>query len=110
MNNSSKNGHFTGLHGTVAVATKPARKRKTTNRFDNHNGTAMEVLVYKTNINHTQDVEQVRPYLSEHTDILKWHVDIEDEDRVLRVEALSDISGKIEHLVRNAGYTCDELE
>lgn len=70
----------------------------------------MEVLVYKTNINHKRDVEQVKPYFTDQSDILKWNVDIEDEDRVLRVEAQSDISSKIEHLVRNAGYLCWELE
>lgn len=70
----------------------------------------MEVLVYKTNINYPGDVDRVRTYFKEHPDILKWNVDIEDEDRVLRVEAQSDISGKIESLVRRAGYACMELE
>jgi hypothetical protein len=70
----------------------------------------MEVLVYKTNIDHPGDVERVRPYFDEHPEILKWHVDMEDEDHVLRIEAQSDISGKVENLVRGAGYFCGELE
>lgn len=70
----------------------------------------MEVLVYKTNIHHPYDVELIRPYLTDQAGILKWTVDIEDEDRVLRIEAMTDISGKVEHLVREAGYWCCELE
>jgi hypothetical protein len=70
----------------------------------------MEVLVYKTNIHDSNDVERVKPFFSEHSDILKWHVDIEDKDRVLRVEAHNNISGKIENLVRDAGYWCGELK
>lgn len=70
----------------------------------------MEVIVYKTNINHPADIERVKPYFNGQPDILKWNVDIEDEDRVLRVEAESNISGKIEHLIQRAGYHCAELE
>ena len=82
----------------------------TTNGFNYVNKVNMEVLVYKTNINQKYDIDQVRPYFDDHSDILKWHVDIEDKDKVLRIEAHSDISGKIEHLLQKAGYLCDELE
>ena len=70
----------------------------------------MEVLVYKTNIHQKQDVEKVKTIFSGHGDILKWHVDIEDEDCVLRVEAQTNIARKVEGLVQDAGYWCDELE
>lgn len=69
----------------------------------------MEVLVYKTNINDPHDVERIKPFFKEQSEILKWNVDIEDDDRVLRVEAHSDMSGKIETLVCQAGYWCKEL-
>jgi len=70
----------------------------------------MEVLVYKTNINHVNDVEVVRSYLNKQTGIKKWNVDIEDVDCVLRVEVDSDISSVVENIVRKAGYKCLELE
>jgi len=70
----------------------------------------MEILVYKTNIHRTHDVEKVKPLFNKQSDILKWHVDIEDKDRVLRVEARADISEKIVKLVSEAGYWCGELE
>lgn len=70
----------------------------------------MEVLVYKTNIQHYDDVERIKHVFNKQPEILKWHVDIEDIDCVLRVEAPVNISDKIETLVHKAGYLCSELE
>ena len=70
----------------------------------------MEVLVYKTNIREKQDVEKVEAIFKTHHEILKWHVDMEDDDCVLRIETQTDITGKVENLVRKAGYCCSELE
>jgi hypothetical protein len=70
----------------------------------------MEVLVYRTNIQHYDDIERIKPIFNKQTDILKWHVDLEDVDCVLRVEAQGNISDKIETLVQKAGYWCGELE
>jgi hypothetical protein len=70
----------------------------------------MEILVFKTNILQKKDVERMKPVFNRHKDILKWNVDIEDEDKVLRVEAKSNITSKIEGIVKDAGYWCDELE
>ena len=69
----------------------------------------MEILVFRTNILEKSDIEQVRQYFGDH-DILNWHVDIEDIDKVLRVEAKSNITVKIENLVKRAGYWCTELD
>ncbi|HEY4785041.1 MAG TPA: hypothetical protein VIH57_03285 [Bacteroidales bacterium] len=70
----------------------------------------MEVLVFKTNIYQKQDIEKVRPFFNDYRDILKWHVDIDDEDCVLRIEAQENIVGKIQNLVQDAGYWCAELQ
>ena len=86
------------------------KTRKTAKQFDNLTVTIMEVLVYKTNINHRHDIDQVRPYFNNQSEILKWNVDTEDKDTVLRVEVQKDISGTIESLIRKAGYQCIEFE
>ncbi len=70
----------------------------------------MEVLVYKTNIQQKQDIERVKTFFNGHRDILKWNVDIEDEDCVLRIEAQTNIAHKVEGLIQDAGYWCGELE
>lgn len=70
----------------------------------------MGVLVYKTNINHAQDVDRVKPYFDDQAGIQRWNVDVEDSDKVLRVEAESDISETIVTLVQEAGFQCVELD
>ena len=70
----------------------------------------MQILVYKTNISHNFDVEKIRPLLSRHNNIMAWNVDIEDIDKVLRIEAKTDIAIEIADLIKNAGYQCGELE
>ena len=42
--------------------------------------------------------------------VLKWNIDTEDVDKVLRVEVVSVAPGKIEMTLQNAGYYCKELE
>ena len=42
--------------------------------------------------------------------VLKWNIDTEDVDKILRVEVVSVSPGKIEMTLQNAGYYCKELE
>jgi hypothetical protein len=69
----------------------------------------MEILVFKTNIQVREDIQKVGNILRKEKDILAWNVDMEDCDKVLRVEAAADITRKIEFLVTDAGYHCCEL-
>ena len=70
----------------------------------------MEILIFKTNINQKIDVDRIKPLLNQHNNIRSWNVDIEDVDKVLRVEAKADISADIENLIKKAGYQCGGLE
>ncbi|UKN01081.1 hypothetical protein K6119_15225 [Paracrocinitomix mangrovi] len=70
----------------------------------------MKILVFKTNINTSVDLEMVDAYLSDHTLIDDWSVDIEDIDKVLRVVSSSHlIADEINHLINGLGYQCSEL-
>ena len=70
----------------------------------------MEVLVYKTNINHRTDIEKISPVLSQYNKVLAWNVDIDDIDKVLRIEAMTNISNEIQNIINQSGYTCQEME
>lgn len=69
----------------------------------------MEILVFKTNISKKQDIERVETMLSKHNDIFTWHVDTEDCDNVLRIEARANISSQVKELLHSGGYFCHEL-
>lgn len=70
----------------------------------------MEILIFRTDIKTRKKVKAVQPIFNRHPDILKWSVDTEDIDNVLRVETQSrlrehDIIG----LTRSCGFHCEIL-
>lgn len=71
--------------------------------------TTMEVLVFKTNLRRADDVERVTSTMNDEQRILKWTVDREDCDKVLRVESDRILADEVAALIRQAGYSCEEL-
>jgi copper chaperone len=69
----------------------------------------MEVLVFKTNVRYKKHIHEVANQLDQFTDINRWNFDLQDKDKILRVET-SDLSPKvIEKTLQKAGYYCEEL-
>jgi hypothetical protein len=69
----------------------------------------MAVLVFKTNLQFKKDVALLEPVLNQATGILRWNVDRQDIDHVLRIETTCLVPQDIIQLVTNAGYHCEEL-
>ena len=70
----------------------------------------MEVLIFKTNIRYKKHISAVEQHIANQPGIIKWNVDLKDVDKVLRIVALDLHPAKIEGLVKNAGYMCEELK
>jgi hypothetical protein len=69
----------------------------------------MEILVFKTNVENMRHVRRLYPLLKTIQGILKWNIDTEDVDNILRVEAVSVAPDKVETTLQRAGYYCKEL-
>ena len=69
----------------------------------------MQILVFKTDVRNRKKVTAVAPYLENIKGIIKWNIDLQDVDRVLRVECTSTSAGIIENSLQQAGYYCKEL-
>ncbi|RPI13529.1 MAG: hypothetical protein EHM58_18250 [Ignavibacteriae bacterium] len=69
----------------------------------------MEVFVFKTNIYRLNHLEKLKPVINNHKGIQAWSVDLQDIDKVLRVEAELSSPAEIIHLVNKAGFYCEEL-
>jgi len=67
------------------------------------------VLVFKTNLQFKKDVNRLSPVLGNTADIIRWNVDRDDIDKVLRIETRGLTAQEIIRLVNNAGYFCEEL-
>jgi hypothetical protein len=69
----------------------------------------MNVLIFKTNIRFKKDLEKIGAFLGGIEPALRWNVDRQDTDKVLRVVSSSADPLKIVSMIRQAGYHCEEL-
>jgi len=52
----------------------------------------MELLLFRTDIKSKKKVKSLKPVFNNHSDIIKWSVDLEDIDNVLRIESTKNLS------------------
>jgi len=69
----------------------------------------MEILVFKTDVSNRKRVNALAPHLQNIKGIIKWNVDLQDVDKVLRIECSSIAPNTIEKRLQQAGYFCQEL-
>jgi hypothetical protein len=69
----------------------------------------MEILVFKTNIRYPKHIDEVQPHIAKQPGIIKWNVDLKDADKILRIETNDLDPSRIEGLIKDAGYRCEEL-
>ncbi len=52
----------------------------------------MELLLFRTDIKSKKKVKSLKPTFNNHSEIIKWSIDLEDIDNVLRIEATEKLS------------------
>ena len=70
----------------------------------------MNIHIFKTNITNINHVLNLSRYIANIDGIRKWNIDLQDCDKVLRVEALNLSPYYISTVVQMAGYYCVEME
>ena len=70
----------------------------------------MEILVFKTNVTSKKKVSMIAPLLTSFPTIRQWNFDLDDRDKILRIEATGLNPGLIERLLLRAGFNCQELD
>ncbi|OOQ60609.1 hypothetical protein [Mucilaginibacter pedocola] len=70
----------------------------------------MDVLIFKTSVATPSQASRLQPMLSALADIKRYTFDLEDCDRVLRIESTRIESQTIKHILRMAGFSCEELQ
>lgn len=71
--------------------------------------TLSDILVFKTSICETCDLEKVAAVMEHDPRIKKWNVDRDDVDKVLRIEANHISVLEVKLLINAAGFDCEEL-
>jgi len=71
----------------------------------------MEVLVFKTNLRYKKQVNELSMHMNNLQGVLRWNVDLDDSDKILRIEANEQCCPrKVEDTLVQAGYFCEELQ
>jgi len=70
----------------------------------------MEILVFKTNVTSKRKVSKVQPLLTSVAAITQWNFDLEDCDKVLRIETTGLNTDYVESLLNTAGFNCQVLD
>lgn len=68
------------------------------------------ILIYKTNINTIAQIQAVNNILSQQSDIKKWNIDIDDCDKVLRIETSATEMENVIGSLKPHQIFCEELE
>ena len=68
-----------------------------------------EILVFKTDLETPERLGAFKPFLDQHPGIIKWNVDNDDIDNVLRIESRNMTPADIIELAKEAGILCEEL-
>jgi len=69
----------------------------------------LNILVFKTNIRFKKDLKIIGLFLSDFKPVIRWNVDREDADKILRIESTSGDPLEIIQTINKAGYHCEEL-
>lgn len=67
------------------------------------------IIVLRTNINNVSALSMVAGILNAHPQILRWTIDLEDEDNVLRIESDTLTIKDIITTLQEAGYEAEDL-
>lgn len=67
------------------------------------------IYVFKTSVHTTTDLQTLRPHLDELLRQGRWNFDLQDCDRILRVDSPNEITQGILHLLHQTGFECEEL-
>ncbi|MDO5981781.1 hypothetical protein [Flavivirga spongiicola] len=70
----------------------------------------MHLLIFETDIKSKKKIKSLKPLLNKHSDIIKWSIDLEDIDNVLRIEATTNITeSDIIDMIRTHGFYIETL-
>lgn len=70
----------------------------------------MNLLIFKTNLENKSMVSSIKPLFNNHSLVTDWNVDLEDTDKILRVETSEYIEEQhIISLIQTKGFRCEIL-
>ena len=70
----------------------------------------MKLLIFKTDIENKKSIKAVKSLFKFQSNIINWSIDIEDIDKVLKVNTTEAINeNDIKNLIKARGFQCEPL-
>lgn len=69
----------------------------------------MDILVFRTGVESADHIENIAPFLNSISGIYKWSFDLDDHEKILRVEAAGISPRSIEKTLNGMNFYCEEL-
>lgn len=67
------------------------------------------IYIFKTSVQREEDIRQLKPYLDNIQPWAKWNFDLEDCDKILRVDTPRNDAFSIIRVLHTNGFQCEEL-
>lgn len=67
------------------------------------------IYVFITSVKTKQEIGQLKPHLNDLLKQAKWNFDLEDCDKILRIDIETEITQSIINLLQDKGFDCEEL-
>jgi len=68
------------------------------------------ICVFKTSVKTKAQVRKLKPHIDKILPAENWNFDLEDCDRILRIDTGRNITQEIKALLNNWQFYCEELE
>jgi hypothetical protein len=68
------------------------------------------IFVFKTSVKTKMQVKKLKPHIDKRLPKAKWNFDLEDIDKILRIDSKENIVLIIMDLLNIHNYSCEELE
>jgi hypothetical protein len=68
------------------------------------------IYVFKTSVNTQDQLKKLEPHINRLLPDEKWNFDLDDCDRILRIDSEENIAGRVIDLLNIHKFNCEELE
>lgn len=81
------------------------------NFLNNSYNLKTKLLILRTDINTDEKLKTIEPFFNKHPNVLKWSIDIEDVDNVLKIKVSKYFNeNDIINVIKNRGFNCSDLD
>ena len=68
------------------------------------------IFVFKTSVKSKIQIKKLKPHIEQKLPNAKWNFDLQDHDKILRIDTNEDVVLTIKKLLKSHNFYCEELD